>query len=422
MRLFLKLVGKILKSILVIVLVGLAIGIAWFPWRPSALRQQPRIVETESSVSLPEDVAALGLYAQYFKGFDLSPGRYTIEKLELQASWISDNLVQTYNGLLDIPLHPEDIPALKDLSLFRGFVNLTRLRDMSGQIVGIGSQVETIAFSSNPLKHVINADTDWTFVIPGRGVLFLSQEEGGPDLGALQDMAKKTGQELKGEWRINHTLGPLPNRWGIIHGGTGDFEGVVGVFQEYNIVHGVPPKGDIDANSEYKLTYIRPSNARSGPGQKLPEDVAKYNLPPTSLLRLDFDRPYEVKHRRFHLEMPRDAIYQTRGEQRTDAVIPASMPTYKAISLRKVTSLLAKIRDETGTVIGLAGATTVHADDRKYAQWTLTLPGEGTLHVLPDSESVPGGEAPAVLSSGGGHCERHRYLRRRDWHRKRARP
>jgi hypothetical protein len=261
-----------------------------------------------------------------------------------------------------------------DLPLRRVFMNLTRLHDDLGNVVGIGSQVEVVALDSNPLEHVINAHTDWTWTIPGSGVLFLGQKEGGPDIGATQAEAKKAGT-WRGRRTFNHTLGPLPQGRGIIHGGTGVFARMVGSFRELNTLYQVPAEGDLDGSADYEFTLLR------------------------ALRRLDQQERVRVKERHFEIDLETDVVYETGGSLAKARVYPPGLGMLNDAALAGVRVFMAKLRDERGDVVGLAGASRVQGAEANVsvdtAQWTLQLPGYGTLYAALEPKTLHDGTANA---------------------------
>ncbi len=361
--------------------VGIAVlaALALWPWRPALLRGQPPIVAEGLPPSpLPADVAALGLFPQYLRGLDLRPGQYQLETLRLRVTLPADALVQDHGGLAKIPFHPPDIQPLHDLPLRRGYCTLMRLRDAAGQVVGIGSQVEIASFDSQPLRHDVRTDSHWTLTLPGRGMLFLGQHEGGPDLGGLQAAAQKDGHPWRGERRINHTLGPLPEQRGIVFGGTGSLIGVVGVFREYNTFSEVPGEGDVSGSADLEIVLLTASRA----------PAAATNG--------------QVIHRSLEIDLGRDILYRSQGNGVAGEIVPASLGMLPDRALAAVTVFMAKVRDERGAVVGQASASRVDAPGAApLGQWSLTFP-EGTVFVAPREDGTVAGAATGFLGSHGG--------------------
>ncbi len=171
-----------------------------------------------------------------------------------------------------------------------------------------------------------------------------------------------------------------------MHGGTGEFAGVVGVFQEFNILYQVPPVGDIDGATRFEITYIKPTHLHEArPAQpELPPELAGTAPPPPQAGRAP---PRRVHERELHFRWPADVIYHTNREAVHVALIPESIGVRTSPALARVASLRVKVRDRSGDVIGLAGASTVDG----FAQWTISIPGEGTMHVVPRAQAAGSG-------------------------------
>ena len=378
------------KAMGIVLLVGLFI----WPWRPAFLRQEPPIAadpadpaeggpnEPDGPVGrdLPPAVAGLGLFPQYLRGRDLRAG-LRLERQDLRADWREDNIVTDHGALADLPVRPPDIVKLTDGPLRRGYMNLARIRDGSGQVVGIGSQVETASWDSRPWRGLINAHTTWSVVLPGRGLLFLSQKEGGDDIGSTSAAAKAAGQTWRGTKKFNHTLGPLSEQRGIIHGGSGEFAPVVGAFREWNSLFEVPVQGIMHGATDFELHLLwtrRAPDADARVRARLPAEVAQLGLPLAALERLHPARPWKRFARRFTVDLPGDAVYRTHGTGGQGPVVPASLGALTDPALAPVTVLMAKLRDERGDVVGQAGAARV------------------------DGPAGPAGVDGAVTARGGG--------------------
>lgn len=374
-----------------------------WPWRPSILRNQPFLSPGRALAgnAVAGDVEKLQLFPQLLTGLRAATGEATVTQETYHCSWVPDNIVQTHGALGHIPFHPKDISVLSELAIKRGFVNLTRIRDGAGRVIGIGSQVETVILTKGAVtRTAIDAFTDWSLTFPGRGTLFLGQVEGGPDLAELQNEVAKTGQAWRGQREINHTLGPLSGSRGIIHGGTGAFADVVGAFREFNILKEVPPHTDIVADSRYELALVHAKATDvSGPPQ-----AQQLGLPPRCRRRLNRELAWRLVKRTFVVNMNHDVVYSTGGSRTGVAPYPRSLGPLTDPALADVRVFLGKLRDEHGEVTGMAGAS-MAPDDKAQpgAQWTLTIAGAGTLHVVPD-------EAGAALPQQEGYFGKRRGL------------
>lgn len=370
-----------------------------WPWRPPMLRNQPLVhaslaSPTASRRDWPEELASLDGFPSIWQGRTSEAQRSRTENLVYQCSWVPDNLVQTHGGLGEIPFHPGDIARFSEPALRRGFVNLTRIRNGEGRVVGIGSQLETVIANRDAVtRRSIDAYTDWTLLFPGKGVLFLGQVEGGPDLATLSNEVSKSQQPWKGRREMNRSLGPLPDGRGIVHAGTGAFRDVFGTFREFNIVTEVPVHGDIVADTRYELTLQHAPLAR----REVPEPARQLQLPAHCSRGLEPDRPWRLTRRSFLIDWRRDLVYSSMGTGLSGDVVPASLGKLMDPDLARVRVLLAKLRDEHGTVVGLAAASSAQRPDGGgyISQWTLLVSGAGCLYVAPEEPSSPGHDVRA---------------------------
>ena len=145
---------------------------------------------------------------------------------------------------------------------------------------------------------------------------------------------------------------------------------------------------------------------------RLPAEVAALGLPPAALERLHPARPWKLFARRFTVDLPGDVIYRTHGAGGQGPVVPASLGALADPALAPVTVLMAKLRDERGDVVGQAGAARIDgpagagatlggAASCRRRQWTLLLPGEGTIFVLLPEDQVPR-MSPGQAQADGG--------------------
>lgn len=386
---------------LVLLVVALMLWI--WPWRPAILRNQPFLAPGRAlaSANANSEVEKLQLFPQLLAGLNATPDEAKVSQETYHCAWVPDNLVQTHGALGHIPFHPKDIAVLSELAIKRGFVNLTRIRDAAGRVIGIGSQVETVILNKGAVTRTsIDAFTDWSLTIPGRGTLFLGQVEGGPDLAQLQGEVAKTGQTWRGLREVNHTLGPLSEGRGIIHAGTGAFADVVGAFREYNIVKEVPPHSDIVADSRYEMAFVHAkANDEAGPAE-----AQQLGLPSRCTRRLNRELAWRLVKRTFVVNLANDVVYSTGGTATGMTPYPRSLGSLTDQALANVRVFLGKLRDEHGEVTGLAGASMAPAHaGQAVAQWTFTIAGAGTLYVMAD-------EAGPALPQAGGYFGKRRGL------------
>jgi cholesterol oxidase len=359
---------------LLTLLIVLLSGFILFPWRPNVLRNQPAIEPSSAAeADAPAALRSEGLFPPFTDGFE--DGGFRVERSSLYADWLADTLVQTHAGLAPIAFVPPEIPTLGTLALFRGYLILQQLRAHSsdGTVIGIGSQVETVRFDRGLVDQVIAANSEWSITLPLRGALFLGQVEGGPELTELRNQKPWAGNQT-----FNHTLGPLPRR-GIIHGGTGDFTGVVGTFEEWNTVTEVRADNVMAGSTELKMTLFYPTRR---PPLPTPESFA--------------NRALAV--RTYHVRPEVDLMYRAPGEKLPLGPVPQTVTRPSAERLLELSSELFALRDRTGTVVGL-GARAVLGT--RIVHWTLTLPGEGTIYLGNEGHSPEHGRYLLVIGGTG---------------------
>jgi hypothetical protein len=96
-------------------------------------------------------------------------------------------------------------------------------------------------------------------MIPGRGSLYLRQQEHSGELGPkVVNPALETGEPWRGRWTTTTTVGPRPDRRGVIVGGAGEFEGVTGSFVEIVTLTGFELPGVLIGRLELRLSMTRP--------------------------------------------------------------------------------------------------------------------------------------------------------------------
>jgi hypothetical protein len=171
----------------------------------------------------------------------------------------------------------------------------------------------------------------------------------------------------------------------------------------------VPVQGIIHGATDFELHVLwtrRAADADARVQARLPAEVAALGLPPAALERLHPARPWKLFTRRFVVDLPGDVIYRTHGADGQGPVVPASLGPLTDPALAPVTVFMGKLRDERGDIVGQAGAARIDgpagpaevdgavppgpdgAQLQGGAQWTLLLPGEGTLFVLLPEDQV----------------------------------
>ena len=83
----------------------------------------------------------------------------------------------THGGKVPFAPQPGGVQLLLEPAIASGLALITRVRDASGQVVGIATELESGHEDSNLLAGKLMTHTTWTVVAPGRGALVLYQVE-----------------------------------------------------------------------------------------------------------------------------------------------------------------------------------------------------------------------------------------------------
>jgi len=105
-----------------------------------------------------------------------------------------------------------------------------KVRDISDNVIGVGSELEDIDFNT------LVAESNWTVVVPGRGTIFGSQKETlAPLFAIVQDMVARgvLEQTFDPPFELVTTIAGS----GSIVGGTGEFDGAKGTMVETDRLH-----------------------------------------------------------------------------------------------------------------------------------------------------------------------------------------
>ncbi len=120
-----------------------------------------------------------------------------------------------------------------------------KLRDSAGQVVGVAA------------RHWAHAGggptTAWSVLIPARGALLLRAP--GEAGGALDAALMRAGYTRGSAWEGSVELALAPNRAGVVAGGSGEFEGLMGSYTETWKIAGVNAAGELRGTIElYTVT------------------------------------------------------------------------------------------------------------------------------------------------------------------------
>jgi len=112
-------------------------------------------------------------------------------------------------------------------------VELFRLRDVRGNVIGLASRLTAPMPSRRGGRQSVS---NWTLVIPSRGSLLLSQENGA-DMGPVsREGSWVAAADAPGFWatgsRYRISAGPAPGGRGRVVEGSGEFAGLSGDYSE----------------------------------------------------------------------------------------------------------------------------------------------------------------------------------------------
>lgn len=165
----------------------------------------------------------------------------------------ADGIAVTHGGTMALAAGPPGIALLAEPRVRDGLALITKLRDASGEVVGFASELEVFPPGADMMRDIV-WDTDWTLVIPGRGTLYLRQQEHSGELGPkVVGPTRETGEPWRGEWTVTTTAGPRADGRGVVVGGAGEFEGAGGTFVEIVTLTGFELPGVLIGRVELRL-------------------------------------------------------------------------------------------------------------------------------------------------------------------------
>lgn len=163
-------------------------------------------------------------------------------------------LAASHSGKLPLTPFPTGTPLMTEPAIRSGLAVITRLRDSTGEIVGIASELESGHEDSNLLRGRVMGHTTWTVVLPGRGAFIAYQTEDNWTLATrIAGPAMLRGVPWRGEWFTVNTLGPLANGHGRIIGASGEFAERSATFVETAVLREFRPEGAMDFTMDLRL-------------------------------------------------------------------------------------------------------------------------------------------------------------------------
>jgi hypothetical protein len=160
----------------------------------------------------------------------------------------------THGGIVPMTRFPAGIPPLREPNIRLGLGLVTKLRDVTDEVVGFATELEAASPETSIADARILTDTFWTVVVPGRGALFLHETEDNWDLlTRIALPALLLRREWTGNWTNVNTVGPRPDGRGLVVGGTGEFAGATGSFLEVGRLKRFTPDGAMEFTMELRV-------------------------------------------------------------------------------------------------------------------------------------------------------------------------
>jgi hypothetical protein len=160
----------------------------------------------------------------------------------------------THGGIVPMAPFPDGIPTLTEPNVRLGLGLVTKLRDVTDEVVGFATELEAASPATSLSQGRIMADTFWTVVVPGRGTLFLHETEDNWNLLtriALPSLLLR--RDWNGDWTNVNTVGPRPDGRGVVVGGTGEFASASGSFIEVGRLKRFTAAGAMEFTMELRV-------------------------------------------------------------------------------------------------------------------------------------------------------------------------
>ena len=150
------------------------------------------------------------------------------------------------------PLIPAHVADLAGTGIETAQGVMMKLRDGTGRVVGLGSELEVYPNEPGGLLEV------WfTMMLPGRGTLFVHELKryDDPALTEIFGQVVASGEAWEGTLDVVSTAGPGPDGLGVIMSGTGEFEGVSGTQSQMMGFRRIPTDGFPVVETVETLTF-----------------------------------------------------------------------------------------------------------------------------------------------------------------------
>jgi hypothetical protein len=140
----------------------------------------------------------------------------------------TEAIVYTNDGESRIRPHPEKVLQLWEAPIRQTSVAAVVLWDSRNQTAGLGIKVSSASEDTRLLEGQALVNSIWYLYLPGRGSLFIDQNENYWDY--LRDIVipayRSSADTWRGQWLGNLTAGPGALGTARVTGGSGDFLGL----------------------------------------------------------------------------------------------------------------------------------------------------------------------------------------------------
>jgi len=174
--------------------------------------------------------AAGAIYNPLTSSRSLSP--LTVSRSEVVTLTFSavpaDSIAYTNNGDLPTRPHPEKVLQLWESPIRLTAASVSRLRDARGQTAGIGIKFASRSEATRLFYGEALVDSVWYLYLPGRGSLFVRQQENLFDYlrSVVIPAYRSPAGTWKGNWNGDTTAGPGALGTAEAIGGSGEFAGI----------------------------------------------------------------------------------------------------------------------------------------------------------------------------------------------------
>lgn len=173
------------------------------------------------------------------------------EVLSVYLRLPDDILSMTHGGAVGMKLEPAGISPLPEAELHESLAMTGILRDENGVPIGTGAELE---YFPNGQAPGVTWEVYWTIFIPGRGSIYGYELEAVPEEHYPIFETLGGGEDWFGEGIVGKVgAGPTADGYGVILGGSGEFENVRGKFAEFAELTGLTLDGELHGTMELRF-------------------------------------------------------------------------------------------------------------------------------------------------------------------------